>query len=31
VPADAVIRADNADPQMIAELNAALERLNSPY
>jgi hypothetical protein len=31
VPADAVIRADNADPQMIAELNAALERLSSPY
>jgi phage terminase large subunit-like protein len=31
VPSDAVIRADNADPQMIAELNAALERLSSPY
>jgi phage terminase large subunit-like protein len=30
VPSDVVIRADNADPQMIAELNAALERLESP-
>lgn len=31
VPADIIIRADNADPKGLAELNAALERRHSKY